>query len=85
MAGTRPLKLRSEVAVRRAEKSSSQRPIAQVWVDSGVFHLDGSFDYLIPDDLSAVVDVGIRVQVPFNGREVEAIILHEVQRAYKED
>lgn len=75
MAGTRPLKLRSEVAVRRAEKSSSQRPIAQVWVDSGVFHLDGSFDYLIPDDLSAVVDVGIRVQVPFNGREVEAIIL----------
>lgn len=81
MAGTRPLKLKSEVVLRRAQKSSSQHPIARVWVDSGIFHLDGEFDYLIPDDLSAVVDVGIRVQVPFNGRDVEAIILSRAQES----
>jgi primosomal protein N' (replication factor Y) len=48
-------------------------------VDSGVFHLDQSYDYLVPDNLDALVDVGIRVQVPFNGRECEALVLERTE------
>lgn len=75
MALTRPLRLKSEIAKAKAEGSTSQLPIARVWVDSGVFHLDSEFDYLIPDNLSPQVATGIRVQVPFHGREVEALVL----------
>ena len=75
MALTRPLRLKSEIAKAKADGSSSQLPIARVWVDSGVFHLDSEFDYLIPDNLSPQIATGIRVQVPFHGREVEALVL----------
>mgnify|MGYP000001620894 FL=1 len=75
MALTRPLRLKSEIAKAKAEGSTSHLPIARVWVDSGVFHLDSEFDYLIPDNLSPLVAAGIRVQVPFHGREVEALVL----------
>ena len=75
MALTRPLRLKSEIAKPKADISTSQLPVARVWVDSGVFHLDSYFDYLVPDNLSALVATGIRVQVPFHGREVEALVL----------
>ena len=75
MALTRPLRLKSEIAKAKAQGSSSALPIARVWVDSGVYHLDESYDYLVPDNLSDSVATGIRVQVPFHGREVEAIVL----------
>ena len=75
MALTRPLRLKREIAKAKAEGSTSHLPIARVWVDSGVFHLDSEFDYLIPDNLSPLVVTGIRVQVPFHGREVEALVL----------
>ena len=75
MALTRPLRLKAEIAKLKPEGSSSDLPIARVWVDSGVFHLDQSYDYLIPDNLSAVISTGVRVQVPFHGREVEGLVL----------
>lgn len=78
MALTRPLRLKSEVAKLRPEASSSSLPIARVWVDSGVFHLDQPYDYLIPDNLSSAVRTGIRIQVPFHGREVEALVLSRI-------
>jgi primosomal protein N' (replication factor Y) len=78
VALTRPLRLKSEVAKLRPEASSSSLPIARVWVDSGVFHLDQHYDYLIPDNLSSAVRTGIRIQVPFHGREVEALVLSRV-------
>ena len=78
MALTRPLRLKSEVAKLRPEASSSSLPIARVWVDSGVFHLDQAYDYLIPDNLSSSVGTGIRIQVPFHGREVEALVLSRI-------
>ncbi|CAN2238395.1 hypothetical protein [Candidatus Planktophila dulcis] len=78
MALTRPLRLKSEVAKLRPEASSSSLPIARVWVDSGVFHLDQAYDYLIPDNLSSSVRTGIRIQVPFHGREVEALVLSRI-------
>ena len=75
VALTRPLRLKSEIAKAKPEGSSSELPIARVWVDSGVFHLDSQYDYLVPDNLSALVGTGVRVQVPFHGREVEALVL----------
>jgi len=78
VALTRPLRLKSEVAKLRPEASSSSLPIARVWVDSGVFHLDQPYDYLIPDNLSSAVRTGIRIQVPFHGREVEALVLSRI-------
>lgn len=75
MALTRPLRLKSEIAKPKAERSSSALPIASVWVDSGVYHLDQSYDYLVPDNLSGAVTTGVRIQVPFHGREVEGLVL----------
>ncbi|CAN2200419.1 PriA Primosomal protein N' (replication factor Y) - superfamily II helicase [Candidatus Nanopelagicaceae bacterium] len=78
MALTRPLRLKAEIAKLKPEGSSSVLPIAQVWVDSGVFHLDQKYDYLIPDNLSDIISTGVRVQVPFHGREVEGLVLARV-------
>ena len=78
MALTRPLRLKREVIRRAPEISTTDNPVARVWVDSGVFHLDQSYDYLVPDNLSEQVAVGVRVQVPFNGRECEALVLERI-------
>lgn len=75
MALTRPLRLKREVAQTQPGPSTTDSPVARVWVDNGVFHLDESFDYLVPDDLDLSVKMGVRVQVPFNGRECEALVL----------
>ena len=78
MALTRPLRLKREVVRRAPEISTTGNPVARLWVDSGVFHLDQSYDYLVPDNLSEQVAVGVRVQVPFNGRECEALVLERI-------
>lgn len=78
MALTRPLRLKAEIAKLKPEGSSSVLPIAQVWVDSGVFHLDQKYDYLVPDNLSGIISTGVRVQIPFHGREVEGLVLARV-------
>jgi len=78
VALTRPLRLKREVIRRAPEISTTDKPVARLWVDSGVFHLDQSYDYLVPDNLSEQVAVGVRVQVPFNGRECEALVLERI-------
>jgi len=79
VALTRPLRLKREIARLAPEISTTEKPVARVWVDSGVFHLDQSYDYLVPDNLDAQVVVGVRVQVPFNGRECEALVLERIE------
>ncbi|MSO16445.1 MAG: hypothetical protein EXQ65_01635 [Candidatus Planktophila sp.] len=78
MALTRPLRLKREVVPLAPEISTTDKPVVRVWVDSGVFHLDESYDYLVPDNLDAQVTVGVRIQVPFNGRECEALVLERI-------
>ena len=72
---SRPLRLKREVAERSIGAHASELPVAQVWVDSGVFHLDHTFDYFVPESLTSLVSTGIRVVVPFNGRDVEALVV----------
>jgi primosomal protein N' (replication factor Y) len=53
-------------------------PYARVRVDTGVFHLDQLYDYQIPEKLSELIQVGVRVQLPFGGRETEGIVVERV-------
>jgi primosomal protein N' (replication factor Y) len=53
-------------------------PYARVRVDTGVFHLDQLYDYQIPEKLSEFIQVGVRVQLPFGGRETEGIVVERV-------
>lgn len=71
----RPLRLKSQEVNRIDTEVALDRPYVKVWVDTSVSHLDGVFDYLIPERLSAVVQAGIRVGVPFSGRDVEALVI----------
>ncbi len=79
MATTGRLRLRAQTIAQRTQPALD-RPVARVWVDSGVFHLDQPYDYFVPAHLSEIIDIGVRVQVPFNGREVEAIILERLEK-----
>ena len=80
MATSGRLRLRAQTIARSTQPALNQ-PVARVWVDTGVFHLDQPYDYFVPQELSEVSKVGVRVQVPFNGREVEAIILERLEKS----
>jgi primosomal protein N' (replication factor Y) len=69
-------RLKAELIAKVAEPPSGEDSLAMVWVDSGVFHLDREFSYLIPRDLDSVITVGSMVVVPFNGRELTAVVTH---------
>jgi primosomal protein N' (replication factor Y) len=75
VAPVKPLRLKSERAEKSAGAIASVNPCVEVIVDSGVYHLDNTFSYLVPQSLSATCFVGSRIQVPFNGRELEAIVV----------
>jgi primosomal protein N' (replication factor Y) len=49
-----------------------------VRVDTGVFHLDQLYNYQIPEKLTGLVQVGVRVQLPFGNRETEGIVVDRV-------
>jgi len=71
----RPLRLKRQEAARLDTQSAVANPYVKVWVDTGVSHLDSTYDYLVPERLSSQVRPGIRIGVPFAGRDVEALVL----------
>lgn len=75
MATARPLRLKREEAKRVDSAQAQSDPFLKVWVDTSVSHLDGTYDYLVPERLSQSVKPGIRIGVPFAGRDVEALVL----------
>ena len=50
-------------------------PVARLLVDVSLTHLDRPFDYLVPAELSATAQPGVRVRVRFAGRLVSAFVL----------
>ena len=78
MAAPRLFRLKAEVAPASSGPRASVLPYARVRVDTGVFHLDQLYDYQIPEKLSEVIQVGVRVQLPFGGRETEGIVVERV-------
>lgn len=71
----KPLRLKAEVAKRETLRSEQSSFVAEIQVDTGVYHLDQPYDYSIPSQLIDQVATGVRVQVPFGGREVEGLVL----------
>ena len=69
------LKLKREVAQTPPEKPSEDFPVAHLWVDASVYHLDTQFSYLVPKNLNESAVVGALVSIPFHGREIMGVVL----------
>ena len=78
MATPKLFRLKAEVAPAPSGPIASVLPYARVRVDTGVFHLDQSYEYQIPEKLTALIQVGVRVQLPFGNRETEGIVVERV-------
>ena len=78
MATPRLFRLKSEVIAKPVGAQALEEPIARIWVDTGVDHLDAPYDYFVPQELSAHVLTGVRVQVSFGNREVEGIVIERL-------
>jgi primosomal protein N' (replication factor Y) (superfamily II helicase) len=70
-----PLRLKVQKVARGSAEKASALPVAHLWVDTGVPHLDFTYDYLIPESLSSQVNVGVKVAVNFSGRTVDGYVL----------
>jgi len=74
----KPLKLRSEkVAVKRS--IAAENFVAEVLVDTKVFHLDEPYSYLVPALFSDQISVGTLVKVPFGRSNTEGIVLRRYE------
>jgi len=61
--------------VKAGREAAATDPVARLYVDVPLPHLDRPFDYLVPDDLAETVQPGSRVRVRFAGRLVDAYVL----------
>lgn len=81
MATPRLFRLKAEVAPAPSGPVAESLPVARVRVDTGVFHLDQLYDYSVPEKMSSLAVTGVRVQVPFGGRETEGIVVTRSAKA----
>ncbi|MFZ0529692.1 MAG: primosome assembly protein PriA, partial [Propionicimonas sp.] len=56
-------------------------PVAKVAVDLPLANLDRPFDYLVPNDLDAQAQPGVRVKVRFAGQVRDGFILERAEIA----
>jgi primosomal protein N' (replication factor Y) len=75
MQSAKPLRLKREIY--RSQPRADTLDIVNVWVDSGVSHLDGLYTYRVPNDLVGKIVLGSRVKVPFNGQSCEALVVEK--------
>ena len=73
-----PLRLRVQKVDRGENIASAQLPVARLWVDTGLSHLESTYDYLVPQSLDADVSVGVKVLVDFSGRKVDAFVIERM-------
>ena len=59
----------------RVREAAAVDPVARLYVDVPLAHLDHPFDYAVPGDLDAQVTAGSRVRVRFAGRLVDGYVL----------
>ena len=79
MKVTGGLKLKRELVTPQPQAPTDNLPIAHIWVDSGVYHLDSAFSYLVPQNLADEVEIGSLVSVPFHGREVIGLVIDRLE------
>ena len=71
-----PLRLKSEKVGKT--KIAEERPFLRAFVDTGVFHLDQEYDYLLPDKYD--LNPGQWVSVPFKNRNCPALIISRTSK-----
>ena len=59
-------------------------PVARVYVDLGLPHLDRPFDYAVPPEMDQTAVVGSRVRVRFAGRIVSGFVVERVAVSQQE-
>ena len=69
MTQVKPLRLKTQRAPKKVTVAL-ENPVAQVCVDTGIFHLPNTYDYLVPEEISEYIQPGIFVKVPFGKAEV---------------
>jgi len=69
VAEIKPLRLKAQRVANKVVIAKTS-PVAQVCVDTGVFHLQNNFDYSIPESISDQLIPGTLVKVPFGKSEV---------------
>ena len=69
MAEVKPLRLKTQ-RVRKKPAIALENPVAQICVDTGIFHLPDTYDYLVPEEISNFVVPGVFVKIPFGMAEV---------------
>ena len=72
MATPKRLTLKTEKV---EQPKSGGSVVVSAWVDTGVFHLDQLYSYRLTDQQAKNIAVGSRIEVPFNGRECEALVV----------
>jgi primosomal protein N' (replication factor Y) len=77
MQSVKPLRLKRETY--RSTAKADSRTVVNVWVDSGLSHLDGIYSYRCPVDLVNKISVGSRLKVPFNSRSCEALVIEVLE------
>ena len=60
---------------------AEELPIARVIIDSPVPHLDRPFDYLVPVELDATAQPGVRVKVRFGSQELAGFIAERLEHS----
>lgn len=78
VADPRSVKARTRATKKMAPVAAEDLPIAQVRVDISIAHLDRDFDYLVPQDLDHLAQVGAKVRVRFHGKLTDAIIVRRI-------
>jgi primosomal protein N' (replication factor Y) len=73
-----PLRLRVQKVERGEGSASAHLPVARLWVDTGLSHLEPTYDYLVPQSLDADVSVGVKVLVDFSGRKVDGFVIERI-------
>jgi primosomal protein N' (replication factor Y) len=63
----------------RNRQPAAGLPVARVCVDVPLAHLDRPFDYLVPEDLDAPAQPGVRVKVRFAGQLVSGWLLERAE------
>jgi len=79
MAEVKKLRLKAVKAGSGSKIAATHLPVAKVQVDTGVFHLDRPFDYLVPVEWESQAQPGFAVLVPFGGRELPGIITDRIE------
>ena len=77
MHSVKPLRLKRESY--RSATTADSHIVVNVWVDSGISHLDGIFSYRCPNELLGKISIGLRLKVPFNSRSCEALVVEIIE------